>query len=34
MSYPPSYGSYPPVHTQIVTQPHRSSTAHLVIAWS
>jgi hypothetical protein len=33
MSYPPSYGSYPPVHTQIVTQPHRSSTAHLVIAW-
>ena len=33
MSYPPSYGSYPPVHTQIVTQPYRSSTAHIVIAW-
>ncbi|HEY5788313.1 MAG TPA: superinfection immunity protein [Microlunatus sp.] len=33
MSYPPSYGSYPPVHTQIVAQPYRSSTAHLVVAW-
>ena len=33
MSYPPSYGSYPPIHTQIVTQPYRSSTAHLVVAW-
>jgi hypothetical protein len=33
MSHPPPYGAHPSVHTQIVTQPHRSSTAHLVIAW-
>ena len=38
MSYPPAPGPYGPsgyltVHSQVVTQPHRSSTAHLVIAW-
>ncbi len=39
MSYPPGHGPYGPgspyaaVHSQVVTQPHRSSTAHLVIAW-
>ncbi len=33
MSYPPPYGAHPPVHTQIVTQPYRCSTAHIVIAW-
>lgn len=26
-------GPYAPVHSQIVIQPYRSSTAHLVIAW-
>ena len=34
MSYPPSYGSYPPVHTQIVTQPLPVlARPHIVIAW-
>lgn len=38
MSYPPNPGpygpsAYPTVHSQVVTQPYRSSTAHLVIAW-
>lgn len=33
MSYPPPYGPYGPVHTQVVTQPYRSSTTHVVIAW-
>jgi hypothetical protein len=42
MSYPSTpgpydalgaYGSYPAVHTHVVTQPYRSSTAHIVIAW-
>lgn len=26
-------GPYPTVHTQVLTQPYRSSTAHIVIAW-
>lgn len=38
MSYPPNPGpygpsTYPTAHSQVVTQPYRSSTAHLVIAW-
>lgn len=39
MSHPYGQGSHPgpypygPVHTQVVTQPYRSSTAHIVIAW-
>jgi hypothetical protein len=30
---PHPYGHYGQVHTQVVTQPYRSSTAHLVVAW-
>ena len=38
MSYPYGQGNYPApqygqVHTQVITQPYRSSTAHIVIAW-
>ncbi|MDN5761257.1 MAG: superinfection immunity protein [Microlunatus sp.] len=33
MSYRQPYGPHGSVHTQVVSQPYRSSTAHVVIAW-